>query len=1025
MRFVSLASISIRRPVLTWVLSIFILLLGIIGLRQVGVREYPAIDPPLITVQATYAGASAEVVEHQVVEPLEQSLNGIDGIRSIQSQSRNGAAVVSVEFQLGIDLERAANDVRDRVSRARANLPDSIDPPVVSKADANSSPILLLTVKSDTRDILGVSDQAERIQEKLQTIPGIAEVDIWGERKYAMRIRVDPTRMAALGVNINDVRYSLLNENVELPAGTLEGEGASIAVESKTGLSTVDDFDHMVVSSRNGSIVRLGDVADVRMGAENERTLLRSGGQPMAGLSILPQPGADQIAIADQVKQRVAQIRPTLPPDIRIGTAFDNTRFVRKALLEVRETIAIAFLLVVLVIFGFLRDWRTTLIPVIAVPISLVGVFFLVWILGYSINVLTLLGIVLAIGLVVDDAIVVLENIYSKIELGLPPRAAAIAGVQEIFSAVVSTTLVLASVFTPLLFLPGFTGHLFREFGVVIGGSALISGFVALTLGGMLGSRLLRPHGQENRLYRATEPFFNGMNGGYRKVLSWALRRPWIAIFVILATLVATVEAFKAVPKELSPLEDRSAILLSVTGPEGSTFGYTDEFMQRLAHAVDSAVPEQDVMLEVTGSYGGTPNTGIIRLMLKPPAERHRTQQQIARALQAVVAKVDGAATFVIQDPSIRMGGRSSLAIQFVLQAPDIQDMRRTLGRFLGRVRQDSTFSAVDINLKFTNPQLNVTVNRDRLRDLGATPYQVAQLLQSGYSEERWGYFLKAGKQYQILGSVDSAHRMSPEGLQTLQLRTRTGSNLPVASLVHLQEEPVPPQLYRYDRYVAATISADPAPGKTIGDGLAELQRLARDSLPAAFHTTLAGSSRDFAESSGSVMQTFLLSILIVYLLLAAQFESFRDPFVILLTVPLALAGALLSLLLFHATLNLFSEIGLVMLVGLVTKNGILIVEFAGQRRRSGLGPKEAALDAAVARLRPILMTTLCMVLGTLPIALALGAGSESRKPMGIAIIGGLLVSLGLTLFVVPCMYALVEGLAERRAEKLSSRETP
>jgi len=1022
--FVSLASISIRRPVLTWVLSIFILLLGIIGLREVGVREYPAIDPPLISVKATYPGASAEVVEHQVVEPLEQSLNGIDGIRSIQSQSRNGTGFVSVEFQLGIDLERAANDVRDRVSRARANLPDSIDPPVVSKADANSSPIELLTVQSDTRDILGVSDQAERIQEKLQTIPGIAEVDIWGERKYAMWIRVDPTRMDALGIGINDVRSALLNENVELPAGTLEGEGASIAVESKTGLSTVDDFRHMVVSSRNGTIVRLEDVADVRMGAENERTLLRANGVPMAALAIMAQPGADQIAIADQVKRRVAEIRPSLPPDMRIGTAFDNTRFVRKALLEVRETIAVAFLLVVLVIFAFLRDWRTTLIPVIAVPISLVGVFFVVWVLGYSINVLTLLGIVLAIGLVVDDAIVVLENIYSKIELGLAPRAAALAGVKEIFSAVVSTTMVLASVFTPLLFLPGFTGHLFREFGVVIGGSALISGFVALTLGGMLGSRLLRPHGVENRLHHATEPFFRGMNGSYRRILSWALRRAWIAILVILATMGIALAAFKAVPKELSPLEDRSALLLSVTGPEGTTFSYTDEYMQRLARAVDSAVPEKDVLLEVTGSYGGTPNNGIIRLMLVPPEKRHRTQQQIARALQGVVAKLDGAATFVIQDPSIQVGHHSSMPIQFVLQAPDIDDMRRALGKFLGRVRQDPVFSAVDVDLKFTSPQLDLTVDRDRIRDLGATPHQVAQVLQGGYSEERWGYFLKGGKQYQILGSVDSAHRETPDGLQTLELKTRNGKNLPVASLVRMREEQVPPKLFRYDRYVSATISADPAPGKTLGDGLAELERLARDSLPPVFHTTLTGTSRDFAESSGSVGQTFFLSILIVYLLLAAQFESFRDPFVILLTVPLAIAGALLSLLLFQDTLNLFSEIGLVMLVGLVTKNGILIVEFAGQRRRAGLGPREAALDAAVARLRPILMTTLCMVLGTLPIALALGAGAESRKPMGIAIIGGLLVSLGLTLFVVPCMYALVEGLAEHRAAKLSSRET-
>lgn len=1021
----SLSSVAIKRPVLTWVLSAFILLLGLIGMRQVAVREYPSIDPPRISVSATYPGASAEVVEHQVVEPLEQSLNGIDGIRSITSQSSDGSARVSVEFLLGIDLERAANDVRDRVSRARSSLPSSIDPPVVSKADANGNPILLLTVQSDTRDILSLSEQATLVADQLETVSGVAEIDVWGERKYAMRIRVDPTRMSALGVSLADVREALRLANAELPAGSLEGVGSSLAVESRMGLSTVGDFRRMVVRSRNGSIVRLQDVADVRMGAENERSILRSGGQPMAGLSILPQPGADQIAIADEIQRRVALLRPSLPPDIKIGTAFDNTRFVRKALVEVRETIAVAFLLVVLVIFAFLRDWRTTLIPVLAVPISLIGVFFPVWILGYSINVLTLLGIVLAIGLVVDDAIVVLENIYAKIEQGMAPKEAAFAGVEEIFAAVVSTTLVLASVFTPLLFLSGFTGRLFREFGVVIGGSALISGFVALTLGGMLGSRLLRPHGEENRLHRATEPFFLKLHDGYRYILSRALRRPWIAIIVIVAAMAATVAAFRAVPKELSPLEDRSSITLRVTGPEGATFGYTDEYMQRLSRAVDSAVPETATMLVITGSYGGTTNTGMVRLMLKPPDQRHRTQQEIARKLQALVAKIDGASAFVLQDPSIQLGGRSNLAIQFVLQAPDIDDLRKTLGKFLGRVRQDSAFSAVDVDLKFTKPQLNLTVNRDKLRDLGTTPLQVAQTLQSGFAENRWGYFLMGGKQYQIIGSVDSGHRESPDGLQTLDLRSLSGSLLPVGSLVQMKEVPVPPQLFRYDRYVSATVSADPAQGKTIGDGVEVLKRMARDSLPETYHTTLAGSSRDFAESSGSVMQIFVLSLLIVYLLLAAQFESFRDPFVILLTVPLALAGALLSLLVFHDTLNLFSQIGLVMLIGLVTKNGILIVEFAGQRRRAGLGPVDAALEAAVARLRPILMTTLCMVLGTLPIALALGAGAESRKPMGVAIIGGLLISLCLTLFVVPCMYAVVEGLAGHRAAEPSPRKTP
>ena len=1021
----SIAAISIRRPVLTCVLSAFILLLGFIGMRQLGVREYPAIDPPLISVSASYPGASAEVVEHQVVEPLEQALNGIDGIRSITSQSRDGSARVSVEFLLGVDLERAANDVRDRVSRARSDLPAVLDPPVVAKADANGRPIVLLTAQSDARDILSTTEKAREVADRLETIPGVAEVDIWGERKYAMRIRVDPTRMSALGISLSDVRSALRSENVDLPAGSLEGATTSLSVQSAAGLSTVDEFRRMVVRARGGAIVRLADVADVRLGAENERTLLRSEGRPMVGLAVLPQPGADQIAISDEIQKRIEAMRPSIPPDIRIGTAFDNTRFVRRALSEVRETIAVAFALVVLVIFGFLRDWRTTLIPVLAMPISLVGVFFFAWALGYSINVLTLLGIVLAIGLVVDDAIVVLENVYSKIERGMAPREAAVAGVEEIFMAVVSTTLVLASVFTPLLFLSGFTGRLFREFGVVIGGSALISGFVALTLGGMLASRLLRPHGEENRLHRATEPIFRALHDGYGRILDGVLRRPWIAILAIVAALAGTVAAFQAVPKELSPLEDRSSISIRATAPEGATFGYTYDYMTRLSRAVEKAVPEVAAMLVVTGSYGGSTNQGNISMTLVPPDRRSRSQKEIAESLKKVAAKVDGAQAIVIQDPSISTGGRSNLAIQFVLQAPELDDLRKVLGRFVGKVRQDSTFSSVDVDLKFTKPQLDLTVDRDLLRSLGTTPYQVAQTLQSGYAENRWGYFLRGGKQYQVIGCVDSAHRQSPDGLQALELRSSSGALLPVGSLVHAKERPVPPQLYRYDRWASATVSADPAPGKTIGQGIEALRGLARDSLPESFHTTLAGSSRDFAESSGSVLQIFLLSLLIVYLLLAAQFESFRDPLVILITVPLALAGALGSLLAFGCTLNLFSEIGLVMLVGLVTKNGILIVEFARQRRGAGLAPREAAREAAVARLRPILMTTLCMILGTLPIALALGAGSESRKPMGIAIIGGLAVSLCLTLFVVPTVYALVEGLAGRRAPHPSPRRIP
>jgi len=1013
----SLATTSIRRPVLTWVLSAFILLLGAIGLTQLGTREYPAIDPPLITVTATYSGASAEVIENQVTEPLEQSLNGIDGIRSIVSKSSQGEVTIEVEFLLGTDLERAANDVRDRVSRAQRNLPADVESPVVSKADANADPILLLSVASPTRDILDLSDQAERIQEKLQTVPGVAEVDLQGERKYAMRLDFNPEKMAALGVTLKDVQTALGLENAELPAGSIEGRTSSVSMLSRTGLSSVRDFRNMVVRASNGSIVRLADFASVRMGAENERTLLRSNGKAVIGLAVLPQPGANQISIADEVNTRLTKLRKDIPADISVQAAFDNTRFVRTALSEVRETLAIAFLLVVGVIFLFLRDWRTTLIPVLAMPISLVGVFFLIWILGYSINVLTLLGVVLAIGLVVDDAIVVLENIYAKVEKGLAPMDAAKEGLEEIFAAVVSTTLVLAAVFTPMLFLSGFTGRLFREFGVVIGGSVLISGFVALTLSGMLSSRLLRERSQPTRFYAATEPFFVGLSDGYRSLLLSFLSRRKLALAVLVAALATIALCWRVLPRELAPLEDRSSVQVQVTGHEGATYAYMDGWMRRFDAALRRDLPELENLLVLTSNDVSSLNTGTATLTLKPVDERKRSQDEIAAEVQRIADSIDGASALVIQEPSIRSTTRTELPLQFVIQASSLDSLRSRLEGFVTAARADSTFSQVDVDLKFSKPQLDLTVDRDRVRDLGVSPLDLAQTLQLALSEDNWGYFQKGDRQYEIIGALDSAHRGEPSSLQLLSLRSSAGKLLPVSSLFRSAEHPVPPSLPRYDRWASATVSADMAPGHTLGEGVEHMRAISATRLSPSFRTTLSGSARDLEESSGSIVQIFLLSLLIVYLILAAQFESFRDPLVTLLTVPLALAGALFSLVLFGFSLNIFSEIGLVMLVGLVTKNGILIVEFANQRREAGLSPFEAVVDAASARLRPILMTTLCTVLGTLPIALALGAGSQGHKPMGVAVIGGLLVSLCLTLFVVPAVYVLMASRHDHPSE--------
>jgi len=1000
----SFAATSIQRPVLTTVLSAFIVLFGIIGLRQIGVREYPAIDPPTISVSANYSGANAEVMENEITQPLENSLNGIDGIRSITSQSKEGSASITVEFNLNADLEQAANDVRDRVARVQKNLPADMDPPTVAKADANGTPIYMLTLNSDKRDLLDLSDQARRIQERLQTVAGISSVGIYGERRYAMRLRIDPNKLFAYKLSISDIRTALNNENVDLPAGRLEGTNTMLSLRAQTGLRSVEDFQNLILRMENGNIVRLKDVAVVELSAENERNILRINGKPQVALAILPQPGADQIKIVDEVNLRLERLRAELPKDLKIEGAIDNTRFVRSALKEVETTIWIAFLLVVLVIFCFLRDWRTTLIPVITIPISLIGVFSIMWAMDFSVNVLTMLGIVLAIGIVVDDAIVVLENVYAKIEAGLPPREAAIKGMEEIFFAVISTTLVLCAVFTPLVFLQGFTGRLFREFGIVVGGSVLISGFVALTLAGMLSSRLLKHHTQQNWLYRKTEPFFVGLSKFYEIHLENTLQRGWIAVPLIAATIAIAALAFTNLKSELAPMEDRSSINVSITGPEGATYQWMDQRMRKVIAIAQKVMPEAKVVLAQTSPNFGTQNSGNLRILLSPPETRTRSQMEIAQVLTKSLARVDGVKVSVVQEQTIKMGGRASMPVSIVVQANDLDTLRKALPGLMAEASQDSTFSMVDVDLRFTKPQLNVTVRRDRLRDLGITPLDVSQALQLAFSEGRYGYFLKDGDQYAVIGAVDSAARSSPAALQQLRIRNKTGQFISLDQLINVEETAVPPQLYRFNRYVAATVSANLSPGSSLGEGIARMQNLIRTKMGPAFHTELTGTSRDFSESSGSLLTIFLLALLIVYMLLAAQFESYRYPFVIMLTVPLALAGALGALWIFDFTLNLFSEIGLIMLVGLVTKNGILIVEFANQRRAAGLAVRHAVAEAAAARLRPILMTTFCMVLGILPIALA----ANGRQSMGIAVIGGMLSSLVLTLLVIPAMYVMV-----------------
>ncbi len=1013
----TLYTLSIRRPVLALVMSIAIVLFGAIGLSFLGVREFPSVDSPVITVATNYRGASADVVESQITEPLEESVNGIAGIRTLTSVSREGRSTLTVEFELGADLETAANDVRDRVSRAMRNLPPDVDPPSISKSNSDEPPIIQITVRSDRRSLLELSRIADELfAERLQTIPGVSRVDIWGDKTPAMRLWVDPQKLAAYRLSPLDVQRAVGRENVELPAGRIEGLDVELPVRTMSRLETPTDFENMILKAEGGSIVRFRDVGRAEIGPRNLRTILKKDLIPMVAVVARPQPGANYIEIVDEFRRRIEVIRRELPADIETAYGFDATRFIRQSVREVQQTIFVALGLVILVIFSFLRDWRTTLIPVVVIPVSLVGAFFVMYVAGFSINVLTLLGLVLAIGLVVDDAIVVLENVYAKIEAGNDPLQAGIHGTREIFFAVIATTLALVSVLLPLLFIGGLTGRLFREFGVTLAGAVIISSFVALTLTPMLCSRLLKRRDRHPWIYEASEPFFQRLTAGYRASLEGLLARRWLAVPLIVACVGLIVFFFRLLPAELAPLEDRSTIRLSATGPEGATFAYMDRFIDGLDELILEEVPESRSLISVTSpGFGATSavNSGFARLILADPEERDRSQQEIAAALTVSVRRLTGARTFVSQSPTVAVGRRRGLPVQFVLQAPNMEKLEAVLPPFLAAAEEHPTFSAVDVNLKFNKPELRVAIERERARDLGVSTLDVARTLQLALSEQRLGFFVRDGKQFEIIGQVTRENRDETFDLKNLYVPSSRGTPALLDKVVALSEESRPPQLFRFDRYVSATVSAGLTPGRTIADGIAAMEEIAGELLDDSFSTTLAGEARDFAESARSLDFVFLLALVLIYLVLAAQFESFRDPFIIMLTVPLALAGALASLWYFGLTLNIFSQIGMIMLIGLVTKNGILIVEFSNQRRARGRSVMEAAVEGAAARFRPVLMTSLSTVLGILPIALALGSGAESRVPMGVAIIGGLLVGTVLTLYVVPAMYSYV---ASKRA---------
>ena len=1004
----SLSSTCIRRPVFATVMNIILILIGFIGLVFLGVRDYPSVDPPIISVSTSFPGANADVIETQITEPLEAAINGIPGIRSLTSTSRDGRSFITVEFELEVDLETAANDVRDKVSGAMRLLPKDVDPPTVTKADADAQPIFGVSLRSDKRSLIDLSMYAEQYyKERLQTISGVSSVTIWGEKRYSVRLRMDPALLAAYRVTPMDVRDAVTRENVELPSGRIEGENTELTIRTLGRLMTIDDFNALVIREEGDRVVRFRDIGVAEVDAEDVRSVMKRNGVPMVACVIIPQPGANYIDIVDRAYDVMKDLEKDLPADVEAGIAFDNTVFIRNSINEVKDTIFEAFILVVLIIFLILRNWRTTLIPVLAIPVSLVGAFFIMYLAGFTINILTLLAVVLAIGLVVDDAIVVMENIYTKIEEGMSPKEAGFKGSEEIFFAVIATTVALVAVFFPIVFLQGTTGRLFREFSIVITGAVIISSFVALTFTPMISTKLLTRNVTDNWFYRKTEPFFDGLTEHYRKGLDTFMRRRYFAPLILLFTGVIIYMLWKATPSEMAPLEDRSNVRIMSTAPEGATFEYMNRYASELSDYLEEEVPEQEMIIEMVGM--GNTNRSNLNLWLKTPEERNRTQQDIADELGVKVRQFTGARTMVSQQQTFG-GRRGGLPVEYVIQAKNLEDLKRVLPRFMEEVNKSPVFSVADLNLKFTKPELTIHIDRDKAAVMGVSMQNIAQTLQLTMSEQRVGYFILNGKQYQIFSQLDRENRNKPSDLQSIYVRNNDGDLIALDNLVVTNESSMPPQLYRYDRFVAATVSAGLAKKKTLSQGLEEMDRIAGEVLDDNFKTTLSGSSKDFVESSSSLMFAFVLALVFIYLVLAAQFESFRDPLIIMLTVPLALIGAMLALWYFEQTMNIFSQIGIIMLIGLVSKNGILIVEFANQRKLMGEPMLVAVKNAAVARFRPILMTSLSTVLGILPMAMATGAGAESRVAMGIAVVGGMVCATFLSLFVIPAIYSYLSS---------------
>lgn len=1009
----NISELSIRRPVLATVLTLIILLFGMVGYVALGVREYPSVDNPIISVSCSYAGANADVIENQITEPLEQNINGIPGIRSLTSVSQQGQCRITVEFELSVDLETAANDVRDKVSRAQRYLPRDCDPPTVSKADADASPILMVAIQSDKRSLLELSEIADlTVKEQLQTIPEVSSVSIWGEKRYCMRLWLDPVKMAGYAVTPMDVKSALDKENVELPSGSIEGDNIELAIRTLGLMHTTEEFNNLIIKESNGRVVRFSDIGRAELSARDLKSYMKMNGVPMVGVVVVPQPGANHINIAEAVYDRMEKMQKDLPDDITYRYGFDNTKFIRASIDEVKSTVYEAFVLVIIIIFLFLRDWRVTLVPCIVIPVSLIGAFFIMYVLGFSINVLSMLAIVLSVGLVVDDAIVMTENIYIRIEKGMRPRAAGIEGAKEIFFAVISTTITLLAVFLPIVFMEGTTGRLFREFSFVVAGSVVISSFAALTITPMLATKLLVRREKQNWFYRKTEPFFEGMNRFYGISLDAILRHRNIAVIIMIIAFIACGWLWNVIPAEMAPLEDRSMITIRTSGAEGVTYEYMRDYTEDINRLADSIVPDAEFITARVSSGSGN-----VQITLKNIREREYTQMDIAEKLSKAVRSKTDARAFV-QQQSTFGSRRGGMPVQYVLQAANIEKLQEVLPQFMAKVYDNPIFQMADVDLKFSKPELQVEINREKANILGVHTSDIAQTLQYGLSGQRMGYLYLNGKQYEIVGEINRQQRNTPSNLRALYVRGSGGEMIQLANLVDLIESIAPPKLYRYNRFVSATISAGLAEGKTIGDGIDAMDEIAETTLDDSFRTALSGDSREFRESSSSLFFAFGLALLLIYLILAAQFESFKDPLIIMLTVPLAVCGALIFMLIGGQTMNIFSQIGIIMLVGLVAKNGILIVEFANQRQKMGADKLQAIRDASVQRLRPILMTSASTILGLLPLMYASGEGCNGRIAMGTAVVGGMLISTILTMYVVPAIYSYVStNLANKQEE--------